>query len=317
MKSLYTDATPLDASIVDKLPDWWALERLQSAAWRAIDITSKYGRAFPRPDDLVPIHYVRDTESLAGVAGHFKALLARVTQEIKKTEGICAMPGLLLRRPPRETVAVIVEAGDRFFEVGRTARQIAGACVNSVCADGEVVSMYPGIEYVIAAYNNSMRDFAERYVTHVEGIPAYLQNVLNSARVGEGCYSFTMTFNMDVDLSSVSLALEHMQALAEERANAISQGPRAGKIYAMLNPSMPGLVKIGKTTRLSESRAHELSTTGVPTPFIVIYEVDVEDCDVAEQLVHKTFASQRVNDRREFFRVEPKVAVDVLAGLKS
>lgn len=45
-----------------------------------------------------------------------------------------------------------------------------------------------------------------------------------------------------------------------------------GHIYILVNPSMEGLVKIGKTTRDPESRARELSqATGVPTPFYVAF----------------------------------------------
>lgn len=39
-------------------------------------------------------------------------------------------------------------------------------------------------------------------------------------------------------------------------------------VYVLTNPSMPGLVKIGKTTQKEVSeRMTQLYTTGVPTPF--------------------------------------------------
>src|SRR3954466_7359261 len=53
-----------------------------------------------------------------------------------------------------------------------------------------------------------------------------------------------------------------------------------GFVYILINPSLPGLVKIGKTTRSSESRAMELSApTGLPTPFIVAFDEEFDDCD--------------------------------------
>ena len=45
-----------------------------------------------------------------------------------------------------------------------------------------------------------------------------------------------------------------------------------GYVYVLVNPSMEGYVKIGKTKRKPEVRVQELSqATGVPTPFILAY----------------------------------------------
>lgn len=68
---------------------------------------------------------------------------------------------------------------------------------------------------------------------------------------------------------------------------------------------MPGLVKVGKTTKLPSSRAEELSgVTGVATPFIVVYEELFDDCDFVESFVHTKLAESgmRVSESREFFR---------------
>jgi hypothetical protein len=46
------------------------------------------------------------------------------------------------------------------------------------------------------------------------------------------------------------------------------QKRRRGYIYVLSNPSMPGIVKVGRTFREPRARAAELSaSTGVPTPF--------------------------------------------------
>jgi hypothetical protein len=61
-----------------------------------------------------------------------------------------------------------------------------------------------------------------------------------------------------------------------------------GYIYVLMNYSMDNLIKIGKTTRDTESRAKELSSvTGVPTPFIVAFDAYFDDCCEAEAYVHK------------------------------
>ena len=88
-----------------------------------------------------------------------------------------------------------------------------------------------------------------------------------------------------------------------------------GYIDAMVNPSLEGLVKIGKTTRDPESRAQELSqATGVATPFYVVFHVHVPDCHSAEQFVHSVleFNGLRHTPNREFFQVSVKQAVEVL-----
>jgi hypothetical protein len=77
-----------------------------------------------------------------------------------------------------------------------------------------------------------------------------------------------------------------------------------GYIYVLANSSMPGAVKVGKTTRSPLERAQELSgVTGLPTPFIVVYEQLFEDCTAAENFVHTILGQKgfRVSENREFF----------------
>lgn len=78
-----------------------------------------------------------------------------------------------------------------------------------------------------------------------------------------------------------------------------------GYVYILSNPSMPGLVKIGRTTRSVEGRANELYQTGVPEPFKVEHEVIAPNCADLETGMHEVFAADRVSPGREFFRVCP------------
>lgn len=82
-------------------------------------------------------------------------------------------------------------------------------------------------------------------------------------------------------------------------------------IYVLSNPSMPGLVKIGRSAFV-EGRVSALSgATGVPLPFVVEYEQFVGDDDsVVELAAHRALAEFRVNASREFFRVSPDVAIE-------
>jgi hypothetical protein len=94
-------------------------------------------------------------------------------------------------------------------------------------------------------------------------------------------------------------------------------GGKAGYIYILQNPSMPGLLKIGKTTRSPGDRARELSAaTGVPEAYIVVCELLVDDCVRAEQLVHKRLedAGHRFATNREFFVVDISTAISAMAS---
>lgn len=77
-----------------------------------------------------------------------------------------------------------------------------------------------------------------------------------------------------------------------------------GYVYILKNQSMPGLLKIGRTARSVEQRAHELWQTGVPTPFEVVDEVFSPDCHELERELHDEFDEFRVSKSREFFAAD-------------
>jgi hypothetical protein len=73
---------------------------------------------------------------------------------------------------------------------------------------------------------------------------------------------------------------------------------------------MPGLVKIGRSTRHPSQRLRELYTTGVPTRFELEYCCRVENCDVAERKAHARLKARR--ESKEFFRCTATEAIAVL-----
>lgn len=85
-----------------------------------------------------------------------------------------------------------------------------------------------------------------------------------------------------------------------------------GYVYVLTNPSMPGLVKVGKTTRDPEQRALELWQTGVPEPFHVHHYSRVPDCHEAEARVHAGIEDLRVHGSREFYRADAARIADVV-----
>ncbi len=88
---------------------------------------------------------------------------------------------------------------------------------------------------------------------------------------------------------------------------------KAGWLYVISSPSLPGLVKLGCTRRLNPTlRVRELSSSSLPEPYKAHCFVFSDDCFELENNIHKYFDKERVNPDREFFRIEPKDAIDVL-----
>lgn len=78
-------------------------------------------------------------------------------------------------------------------------------------------------------------------------------------------------------------------------------------VYIFTNEAMPGLCKIGYTTRNDvKERAKELYTTGVPYPFQIHYACQVSNGKNIESIIHKLFSEYRVNNNREFFEADPE-----------
>ena len=92
-----------------------------------------------------------------------------------------------------------------------------------------------------------------------------------------------------------------------------------GIVYVLINPCMPGMVKIGMTERDEiDARMKELYTTAVPLPFECRFACKVKksECSKIEKALHTAFAPQRVNANREFFRIAPEQAIAILELFK-
>jgi len=84
---------------------------------------------------------------------------------------------------------------------------------------------------------------------------------------------------------------------------------KEGYLYVISNPSMPGLVKVGMTSKAPVERMKSLYSTSVPTPFEAEYFALCGDRMKSETIAHQILKPWRVNSRREFFRVSPEVAI--------
>lgn len=93
---------------------------------------------------------------------------------------------------------------------------------------------------------------------------------------------------------------------------------RAGHVYVISNPGSmgDGVVKIGMTRRLDPmDRVNELGDASVPFRFSVHALIFSDDAVALEAALHQRFAQSRINRvnmRREFFRVSPEAVREAL-----
>lgn len=75
-----------------------------------------------------------------------------------------------------------------------------------------------------------------------------------------------------------------------------------GFVYAMINGSFEGQVKVGCSISHPNERARQLSaSTSVPTTFVVAFYRRVRNPFQVEAALHRVLKDFRVNDSREFF----------------
>jgi hypothetical protein len=89
---------------------------------------------------------------------------------------------------------------------------------------------------------------------------------------------------------------------------------KAGFVYVMSNQYMPGLVKVGFTTRSPALRAQELSApTGVPGQFFVEFYAEYANAKEEEGYFHQDNSESRIAGT-EFFEVSVEYMYNVLSS---
>lgn len=94
---------------------------------------------------------------------------------------------------------------------------------------------------------------------------------------------------------------------------------QVGYVYILTNPSFrEDWIKIGKSGRPVDVRSKELDNTAVPLPFEIFATLKTVKYHQVERLVHKTIdrlTDLRIRQNREFFNIEPHVALDILRDI--
>lgn len=86
-----------------------------------------------------------------------------------------------------------------------------------------------------------------------------------------------------------------------------------GWVYVIVNSAIPGLVKIGYSMKDPGLRAIELNHTGVPHPYIVNYEVLVDEPRLFEQRVHAKLSN--IQEGKEWFRCSSEEAIAAIQSI--
>jgi T5orf172 domain len=100
----------------------------------------------------------------------------------------------------------------------------------------------------------------------------------------------------------------------------------SGYVYALDNPCFRTNasqdlrevlypIKIGMTEKDPITRAAELYTTSVPSPFEVVWYQKLDNAYEAEQYIHRALARSRLAKNREFFWLNPHKLVEILDEL--
>lgn len=100
----------------------------------------------------------------------------------------------------------------------------------------------------------------------------------------------------------------------------IEHSEHAGYVYVLSNPSMPEIVKIGRSKHGGRVRAKDLykqGGTGIPTPFHMEFELWSDDCVRLESDIHEELCAFRVNEYREFFSIDVIGAIKAVIGVFS
>ena len=88
-----------------------------------------------------------------------------------------------------------------------------------------------------------------------------------------------------------------------------------GWVYMISNKSMPGLIKVGYSSKDPELRALDLSGTGSPHSYVVEYEVLIENPERIEGMVHRSLSEY--HEAKEWFRCSVERGISAIRNVAS
>ena len=114
---------------------------------------------------------------------------------------------------------------------------------------------------------------------------------------------------------AVPVSVSCSQSVESLQTRRVAARPKSGYVYILTNKCLKGLVKIGKTGRSVDVRSKDLYNTAVPVPYEEYASLKTSKYAEVEELVHRILTKltrKRVNENREFFRIKPEEALEIL-----
>lgn len=215
-----------------------------------------------------------------------------------------------LHETPKLTSDIAHEARSNCEEMHLTVRSLCDNLLPSLALAMECVEIF----------NNAMPDSEHWSRIHYAILSVFMRHhLLDELYPAYGCViasELLPILSSDLhDSEETSCCTGYLPPSSSPTEQAETTGDSNGYIYALINPSLQGLIKVGKTTRHPKDRAKELSShTGVPTPYIVAYYKKVGDCNKAERYVHSQLENNgfRVSENREFFNASLADVIDIM-----
>lgn len=93
------------------------------------------------------------------------------------------------------------------------------------------------------------------------------------------------------------------------------QTQMSGYLYILSNAAHPALLKIGQTANSPEKRIRQLSSTGVPFPFVLEACFRVKSPKQIESASHEALDAYRLSRQREFFNIDLHSALNIIFPL--
>jgi len=130
---------------------------------------------------------------------------------------------------------------------------------------------------------------------------SYIRDLVNNTIESFNC---NMKYSTDYKIYNIFLTTSNI---------VYHRKPIKGYVYCAVNESFPELIKVGATASYPTKRMKELSNTSVPSSFELEYFIRVDDCYLAEKIIHY-YLSQKYNKTKEFFKCSPNKAQKYFAA---
>lgn len=163
-----------------------------------------------------------------------------------------------------------------------------------------------------------MRDF--KRLTEQEASYFYTVDELNiDLRKGDN-WKYVQGFinipSVDPPFGEFDKGWEDVIYITKRRRKTYYEGEGNYYVYALSNPSMPDILKIGFTGNHPEKRAQDISrSTGVPEPYKVEFAFKCHDGNNMEKEVHKTLDYCRISNDREHFKINLEEAKEIITRI--